>query len=79
MIKETMKNDYLKITPMIENEYSLEQSTDALTVSEYYEYLDNYYDEHPKETFLIMKIIETWICKIDKKSFIRSHKKHSLK
>lgn len=41
------------------NEYSLEQSTDALTVSEYYEYLDNYYDEHPKETFLIMKIIET--------------------
>ena len=40
------------------NEYSLEQSTDALTVSEYYEYLDNYYDEHPKETFLIMKIIE---------------------
>ena len=40
------------------NEYSLEQSTDALTASEYYEYLDNYYSEHPKETSLITKIIE---------------------
>ena len=39
--------------------FSLEKSNDVLTAVEYYEYLDDFTNNFPKDTFLLMKIIES--------------------